>query len=60
MEILSSVETSFADSYSEARAKFLSACTGADVKAWVNPNKGPKGEELASMPPGLAMRKLRA
>ena len=47
MEILSSVETSFADSYSEARAKFLSACTGADVKAWVNPNKGPKGEELA-------------
>lgn len=48
MSILQSVHRSFADSYSEARRKFLLAAefSGAFIASYRNPNEGPEGEEL--------------
>jgi hypothetical protein len=49
MNVLSSVATSFADSYAEARTRFLDALTPTAVapRVYRNPNTGPSGEELA-------------
>lgn len=49
MNLLTSVDTSFAETFAEAREKFLTALapTGAVPKVYANPAKGPLGEDLA-------------
>lgn len=48
-DVVSAIEPCFAPTYAEARAKFLKACGDAGVtpRAYVNPNKGPRAEDLA-------------
>ncbi|MEQ8394875.1 M14 family metallopeptidase [Thalassobaculum sp.] len=50
MDLLTSVAGSFAETYGEAREKFLaalSAATGTAPRVYANPLKGPQGEDLA-------------
>ena len=49
MDLLSSVAGSFAETYVEAREKFLAALasTGVSPRVYANPNTGPTGEDLA-------------
>ena len=46
----SDITACFAENYTQARAKFLSACNTAvaDVRAYINPERGPRDEELAT------------
>jgi|TARA_R110002072_G_scaffold4706_9_gene32903 hypothetical protein len=48
--LLSAADSCFSEDYRQARARFLAACQAADlaVKSYLNPNKGPQGEELAT------------
>jgi len=50
MDVLESVCESFSADYAAARAKFLAACSahGLAVTAYDNPNRGPRGEALAT------------
>ncbi len=50
MDILTSIRTSFADEYGDARRLFLdaAAAAGAEVVAWENPLSGPHGEPLTT------------
>ncbi len=50
MDILTSVEESFSETYAEARAKFATALapTGIETRPYDNPNRGPGGEPLAT------------
>jgi len=49
-DLVTAAKTFFAEDYAEARSRFLKLCAAAGVepKAYINPNKGPKGEELAT------------
>ncbi|WP_420562310.1 DUF2817 domain-containing protein [Thalassobaculum sp.] len=49
MDLLTSVAGSFAETYVEAREKFLAAlaATGTAPRVYANPNQGPTGEDLA-------------
>lgn len=49
MDLLTSVAGSFAETYGEAREKFLAALasTGTSPRVYANPNKGPDGGDLA-------------
>lgn len=49
MDLLTSVAGSFAETYAEAREKFLAALAAAstDPRVYANPNKGPDGGDLA-------------
>ncbi|WP_245701932.1 DUF2817 domain-containing protein [Thalassobaculum litoreum] len=49
MDLLTSVAGSFAETYGEAREKFLAAlaATGTAPRVYANPNTGPTGEGLA-------------
>jgi hypothetical protein len=41
----------FSTNYAQARLRFLEACAAAgasEIRAWLNPNKGPHGESLAT------------
>src|SRR5690606_20232857 len=50
MDILTSIRSSFADEYDDARRLFLGAATaaGAGLTAWENPLPGPQGEALTT------------
>ncbi|HEY9549032.1 MAG TPA: DUF2817 domain-containing protein, partial [Kiloniellaceae bacterium] len=50
MDILTSIRSSFADEYGDARRLFLGAATaaGAGLTAWENPLRGPQGEPLTT------------
>ena len=50
MDILTSIRSSFADEYGDARRLFLGAATaaGAGLTAWDNPLPGPQGEALTT------------
>lgn len=50
MDLLTSIRSSFADEYGDARHRFLDAATtaGATLTAWENPHRGPGGEALTT------------
>ena len=50
MDLLTAAETCFPNDYANARTRFLAACEGLGVEpvAFVNPHRGPTGEELAT------------
>lgn len=50
MDVLTSIRSSFADEYGDARRLFLDAATaaGASLTPWENPNRGPHGEPLTT------------
>ena len=50
MDILTAVRHCFSADYAEAREKFRNSCRayGVEPKAYVNPNRGPLGEELTT------------
>lgn len=50
MDVLTSLRSSFADEYDDARRLFLDAATAAEASltTWENPNLGPRGEALTT------------
>jgi len=50
MDLLDAVKACFPADYAQSRARFLDAAkaAGAEVRTYWNPNKGPRGEDLAS------------
>ncbi len=50
MDLLFAAQTCFSEDYASAREKFLEACKqrGVQPVSFVNPHRGPKGEELAT------------
>ncbi|MCC7275678.1 MAG: M14 family metallopeptidase [Alphaproteobacteria bacterium] len=62
MDVLLSIKRSFSADYVEARDKFRADVTaaGATVKSFVNPNPGPRGEELATDTAWFGPRDARA
>jgi hypothetical protein len=47
-EFEAAVRASFAGDYADARARFRAAATGTPIRSYDNPNKGPRGEALAT------------
>ncbi len=47
-EYETAIRACFAGDYADARGRFLAAVAGTPVKSYDNPNKGPRGEALAT------------
>ena len=61
MDLLTAARTCFPRDYAESRRRFLRAARaqGAALKSYVNPNRGPTGEVLATDCAWLGSQKVR-